>query len=184
MTAELRSHTFDGIQEFDNRLPNWWLWTFYLAVIFSVFYWVHYHTLGTGNQPMDDYIEEQRVAAAKLEAELAKNPITDEALLDLASKESFVAEGKAYFLDPMLCMQCHKANASGDIGPNLTDEFWIYGGKPTDIYTTIMHGRPGGMAPYKSKGLGFVLRVTAYVLSLKNTNVPGKKPEKNAKKEQ
>ncbi|MFT4512487.1 MAG: cytochrome c oxidase cbb3-type subunit 3 [Planctomycetota bacterium] len=184
MTAELRSHTFDGIQEFDNRLPNWWLWSFYLACIFSVFYWIHYQTLGTGNQPMDDYFDEQRVAAAAMEERLKKNPVTNEVLLELASNPTFVAEGRALFLEPLLCMQCHKANASGDVGPNLTDEFWIYGGTPMDIYTTIMDGRPGGMQAYKSRGLGFVQRVAAYVLSLKNTNVPGKPPGKNAKKAQ
>ena len=179
-----RSHTFDGIQEFDNRLPNWWLWSFYLACIFSVFYWIAYHTLGIADLPGEAYLEEQRQAAARLEAELAKNPITDESLLKLADNPAFVAEGRAIFEDMTKCALCHKANGSGDIGPNLTDEYWVYGGKPMDIYTTIMEGRPGGMLAHKQYGLGFVQRTTAYVLSIKNTNVPGKAPEPNATKEQ
>ena len=179
-----RAHTFDGIQEFDNRLPNWWLWTFYLACIFSLAYWVHYHSLGTGDLPSEAYLAEQRLAAARLEAKLAANPVTDEMLLKLADNPAFVAEGRAIFHDPMLCTQCHKADGSGNIGPNLTDPYWIYGGKPTDIYTTIMEGRPRGMQSYKARGLGFVQRATAYVLSIKNTNVPGKAPEADAKKEQ
>ena len=178
-----RTHTYDGIEEFDNRLPNWWLWTFYLACIFSVGYWVHYHTLGTGNLPSEEYLVEQREAAAKLEAELAKNPVTDEMLIKLSENPAFVAEGKKIFTNPLLCAQCHNANASGKIGPNLTDEYWIYGGKPMDIYATIMEGRPGGMQSYKAQGLGFVQRAVAYVLSIKNTNVPGKEPEPNAKKD-
>jgi len=184
MAAEVREHTFDGIQEFDNRLPNWWLWTFYLACIYSVGYWIHYHTLGTGDLPIEEYQIEQQAAAEALEKRLAANPITNESLLELAANPAFVAEGKAIFTNPQLCAQCHKADGSGNIGPNLTDEYWIYGGKPMDIYTTLMEGRPNGMASYKANGLGFVQRAAAYVLSIKNTKVPGKKPEENAKKEQ
>lgn len=181
MSAEVREHTFDGIQEFDNRLPNWWLWSFYLACIFSVGYWIHFHTLRTGHLPLQAYAVEQQEAARALEARLAANPITAESLLELAANPAFVAEGKAIFTDPTLCAQCHKADGSGNIGPNLTDGHWIYGGAPMDLYTTVMEGRPGGMASYKANGIGFVQRAVAYVLSIKNTNVPGKPPEPNAK---
>ncbi len=184
MTAEIRSHSFDGIHEFDNRLPNWWLWTFYGACIFSVFYWLHYHTLGTGDLPDEAYLAEQRAAAAALEAELAKNPITNESLQKLADNPAFVAEGKAIFEDATKCALCHRADGGGNIGPNLTDEFWIYGGEPMDIYESISEGRPGGMLAHKSFGVGFVQRTTAYVLSIQDTNVPGKPPEPNAKKAQ
>jgi cytochrome c oxidase cbb3-type subunit 3 len=178
--TETRAHTFDGIQEFDNRLPNWWLWTFYLACIFSVIYWIHYHTLGTGDLPHEAYLREQRAIAA----ELAKNPVSDEMLQKLAENPSFVAEGKAIFENPAKCALCHKPDGSGLVGPNLTDEYWVYGSSPMDIYTTILKGRPGGMAAHEAEGLGFVQRTTAYVLSIKNTNVPGKPPEENAKKDQ
>ncbi|MCB9883852.1 MAG: c-type cytochrome [Planctomycetes bacterium] len=179
----LREHTFDGIQEFDNRLPNWWLWTFYLACIFSIAYWVHYHTLGTGELPIEAYTIEQQVAAARLEAELAKNPVTDELLLKLAKEPAVVAEGAKIFKDPGKCALCHKPDASGLVGPNLTDAYWIYGNKPMDIYTTIRDGRPGGMLAHKDQGPLFIQRATAYVLSIMNTNVPGKPPEPNAKKQ-
>jgi cytochrome c oxidase cbb3-type subunit 3 len=188
MTTEAtRAHTFDGIQEFDNRLPNWWLWTFYGACIFSVFYWIHYHTLGTGDQPMEEYVIEQREAAAILEARIAANPITDESLMKMASEPEFVAAGKAIYLDPanpLKCALCHKDDGSGLVGPNLTDDMWVYGGKPTDIYTSILKGRPGGMPAHEDKGTGFAMKATAYLLSIKNTNLPGKAPEPNAKKEQ
>ena len=184
MTAETtRGHTFDGIEEFDNRLPNWWLWTFYTACIFSVGYWIHYHTLGTGALPVDEYFTEQREAAAALERRLAENPVTDEMLLQLAANPAFVAEGREIFQNSMMCAQCHKQDGSGLIGPNLTDEFWIYGGRPMDVYTTILEGRPRGMQSYKAQGLGFVQRATAYVLSIRNTNVPGKAPEADARRE-
>ncbi|MBL8731701.1 MAG: hypothetical protein JNN13_04985 [Planctomycetes bacterium] len=186
-TEATRSHVYDGIQEFDNRLPNWWLWTFYGACIFSIFYWVHYHTIGTGDLPGAAFVKEQAEAQARLEKQMAENPITNESLLKMAGEATAVAKGDAIFhnaADPLRCAFCHKDDASGLVGPNLTDDMWVYGGKPIDIYTTIMEGRPGGMPAHKSRGLPFVLNVTAYVLSIKNTNKPGKAPEANAKKEQ
>jgi cytochrome c oxidase cbb3-type subunit III len=190
-----RVHTFDGISEFDNRLPNWWLWTFYVAILFAIAYWVFFHSLGIGDLPSEAYDAEQRQAAARLEAELAANPITEESLLALAKEPAFVAEGKRIFQDMTKCALCHRPDGSGlgAPGPNLTDDMWIYGGKPMDIFATIRDGRDrdpvrgtlGGMQAWSPNGMQFVLRTTAYVLSIKNTNVqPGKAPEPYAKKEQ
>lgn len=191
-TEATRGHTYDGIAEFDNRLPNWWLWSFYLACIFSVAYWIHFHSLGVGDLPSEAYTAEQKAAAARLEAQLAANPVNEEMLLKLAKEPAFVKEGEAIFKDMTRCALCHRPDASGLVGPNLTDDLWIYGGKPMDIYTTILKGREqnlakgfqGGMQSFEANGMQFVLRATAYVLSIKNTFVKGKEPEANAKKEQ
>jgi cytochrome c oxidase cbb3-type subunit III len=179
----VRAHSFDGIEEFDNRLPNWWLWSFYLACFFSVGYWIHYHTIGTGDLPSEAFAVEQKAAAARLEAQLAANPINDEALLKLAKEPAFVAEGEKIFKDMTKCALCHKPDGGGLIGPNLTDDMWIYGSRPMDIYESILKGRPRGMLAHEAQGIGFVQRATAYVLSMKNTNVAGgKPPEPDAKK--
>ena len=196
MTAETRAHTFDGIEEFDNRLPNWWLWTFYLAVIFSIGYWVYYHTIGTGDLPGEAYLAEQRAAAAAMEQRLKDNPITNETLLELADNPTFVAEGKQLFVSH--CALCHRDNGSAyqdklgwGIGANLTDEWWIYGAEPMDVYQTILKGRQadpeigslGGMQAWQHMGMGFVQRTTAFVLSIRNSRAQGgKPPEKYAKK--
>jgi len=185
MTTETRAHAYDGIQEFDNRLPNWWLWSFYLACIYSIFYWLHYHTIGTGDLPIESYGHEQAAAAVLLEAEAAKNPVTEASLLTLAANPAVVAEGERIFKDPTRCALCHKPDGSGVVGPNLTDAFWIYGGKPMDIYTTIAKGRPRGMLPNEQNGTLFVQRATAYVLgALKNKGLRGKDVEPDAKHEQ
>jgi cytochrome c oxidase cbb3-type subunit 3 len=184
-TVPTRGHTFDGIEEFDNRLPNWWLWTFYLACIFSVGYWIHYHTLRTGPSSQQEYLQEQAVAAALEEQRAANSPITEESLQSLAKNPVIVEEGRKIFQDATKCALCHKADGGGSIGPNLTDDMWVYGGTAMDIYTTILKGRPGGMLPHEAFGTQFVQRATAYVLSIQNTNVPGgKAPEANAKKQQ
>jgi cytochrome c oxidase cbb3-type subunit 3 len=190
-----RAHAYDGITEFDNRLPNWWLWSFYLACIFSIGYWVHYHSLGTGDQPSEAYVREQQAAARAIEAQLAANPVDDAMLLKLASEPGFVAEGARIFKDANQCAQCHGTDggAHQKAGANLTDQFWIYGSRPMDVFTTIRNGRAydaargtlGGMPEQGSKGLGFVLRATAYVLSIRNTQAsPGKPPETYALREQ
>lgn len=195
---DTRGHSFDGIEEFDNRLPNWWLWSFYVTIIFSVIYWVHYHTLGTGDAPIEAYAKAQAEAARKLEEEAARNPVTNESLLELARNPAVVAAGREIFHETTKCALCHRLDGSSShdgvgwgIGPNLTDAHWIYGDSPMDIYTTILKGRGpdpeigsvGGMQAWEMYGTLFVQRVTAYVLSIKNTNVTaGKAPEKYAKK--
>lgn len=171
----LREHAFDGIQEFDNRLPNWWLWSLYLTCIFSVGYWIHYHILGTGNQPGAAYLIEEQAGKARVDAEMAKNPVTEELLQRLAREPASVAAGRQFFVAN--CVQCHLEDASGSIGPNLTDEYWLYGGTAMDLWETVMEGRPNGMQPWKSHGRGAVQEVVAYLLSIRNTNRPGKEPQ-------
>jgi cytochrome c oxidase cbb3-type subunit 3 len=182
-TGQLRDHAFDGIQEFDHRLPNWWLWTFYGACLFSVSYWIHYHTLGTGDLPVEAYAIEQREAAARLEAEMAKVQIDEAMLLKLASEPAVVAAGEQIFKNPALCAQCHQQDGSGNIGPNLTDRFWINGGSPLAIYRTVLEGgRPDkGMQSWKQNGMTFVQRAAAYVLSIRDRDLPGKPPEPEAR---
>lgn len=176
MTAPLREHTFDGIAEMDNKLPNWWLWTLYLSCIFSVGYWVLYHTLGTEDLPYAVYLAEERAAAERLEAEMARNPVTEQSLLTLAANPAAVAKGQQIFLAN--CASCHLPNGSGSIGPNLTDAYWLHGGKPMDIHNTILKGYPDkGMQSWANFGPAFVQHSAAYVLTLRNTNVQGKEPQ-------
>ena len=188
-SAEVREHTFDGIQEFDNRLPNWWLWTFYLACIFSIAYWIFFHTLDIGLQPSETYLREQAVAAKKLEEAMSKQTIDVDALEKMAKNPTLVAAGEQIFRNASYCAQCHGplgngilANGLEGAGPNLTDKFWLGGGSAMEIYKTILDGRPlKGMQSWKDKGPTFVNRVTAYVLSLRNTNLAGKKVSDLAK---
>ncbi len=164
-------HVCDGIEEADNKLPNWWLWTFYLAIIFSLLYWGYYELFGVGNSPLASYAEEQQKLLAK-----GAN-IEEETLVALAQDPLAVAEGRNLFADN--CAQCHLENASGDIGPNLTDEYWLHGGSPVNIYGTIYHGvLDKGMPSWgPTLGPGGVKKVAAYVMTLRNTNVPGKDPQ-------
>lgn len=174
----LRPHEFDGIQEYDNRLPNWWLWTFYLACVFSVFYWLHFHVFRSGLSSQQSYGVEMADYTARKEAVAAAMPLSHESLLELASDEVALRAGKEIWLQN--CVQCHNEDGSGNIGPNMTDKYWIHGGQPMDLYKTVTQGVPDkGMVSWEPL-LGDLRcrQVVAYVLSIKNTNVPnGKAPQ-------
>lgn len=181
MTANnLRPHSFDGIQEFDNRLPNWWLWTFYLTCIFSVGYWIHYHTLGTGSLPEEVYRAEMRAAE---EGGGAGGEATNEALRELAGDPEAVAAGREVFASN--CVACHHTDGSARIGGtdlpgvNLTDEWWLHGHEPVDIHQTITGGAPNGMQAWGPLlGPTKVRQVTAYMLAeLVGKGLEGKPPD-------
>ncbi|MCB1149993.1 c-type cytochrome, partial [bacterium] len=90
---------------------------------------------------------------------------------------SRVEQGREIF--QTYCVVCHLEQGQGLVGPNLTDRFWIHGGKPMDIYNTVTNGvLDKGMAAWGNQlGPTRVQAVVAYVLTLRNTNVPGKDPQ-------
>jgi cytochrome c oxidase cbb3-type subunit 3 len=120
---------------------------------------------------MAAYEEEQKKVLAR------GATVDDSAIVTLAQDPAAIAEGKRIFVDN--CAQCHKADASGDIGPNLTDEFWLHGGSAGNIYTVVYEGvlDKGMLAWGSTLGPGGVKQVSAYVLTLRNTNVAGKAPQ-------
>ncbi len=170
-------HRYDDIEEYDNRLPNWWLYTLYGAVIFAIGYWFHYHVLHSGPSAAESY--EQSVAAdRRAAAERARRAgsVTDDALVTLSHDPATVTAGQQIFQTN--CAACHGANAGGVIGPNLTDNAWIHGARPTQVFRTVLDGVPARGMPAWGPQLGDerVKTVLAYVLTLRNTNVAGGKP--------
>jgi cytochrome c oxidase cbb3-type subunit 3 len=139
----LRPHSFDGIQEYDKRLPNWWLFTLYGTIVFSLFYWLYFHFSGVGG---NDY---KNLARDLAEIEAAKKSSTSgavggEDLLKMSQDPAVVAAGAATFTG--YCVACHMPGLRGPdenptaIGPNLIDDVWIHGGTPDDIRRTITQG--------------------------------------------
>ena len=164
-------HVYGDIEEADNKLPNWWLWSFYATIGFSVVYWMAYQAFGWASLPIETYVQ------AKLEAMNTGGPVTTGELEELASDQLAVEGGRALFVAN--CASCHQANASGQIGPNLTDAYWLHGGSPTDIFTTIRDGVVSKGMPAWGLTLGVARskQLAAYVLTIQDTDVPGKAPE-------
>jgi cytochrome c oxidase cbb3-type subunit 3 len=171
-------HEYDGIQEYDNRLPNWWLWTFIGTVLFGFFYWTGYVTFKSLDNPRDVYDKEVAVARAQ-EIERMKNagPVTAELLVKMSQDAKTTQTGKEVFTTT--CAACHRADGAGNIGPNLTDKYWLHGGKPEQIYQTVENGVPAKGMPAWTPVIGHdkVVAATAYVISIKDTNVAGKAPQ-------
>jgi cytochrome c oxidase cbb3-type subunit 3 len=169
-------HEYDGIEEHDNHLPTWWLTILYGSIVFAVGYWFHYETFGSGAHPQATYDAEQAVLQAA-EAEKLKSAgvITSDSLLKLSLDATTVKEGKEVFLQS--CASCHLVSGGGGIGPNLTDAFWIHGNAPDQVYLTVRNGfLPKGMPAWGPQlGETRVRAVSAYVLTLVNTNAAGGK---------
>ena len=161
----LRPHTYDGIQEYDKRLPNWWLTTLWGAVVFALIYWIYYHELDLAKSPEEAVMEE--IAAAKSEAAKKSGIINDEALWKLSQDPATVAAGKAIFMDPTKCVVCHLPTLLGMIGPNLVDKEWIHGGTPMEVMNVVTEGVPAkGMVPWKTQlTQEQIKQVTAFIMS-------------------
>lgn len=165
----LREHTYDGIQEYDQRLPNWWLYTLYGAIIFSVFYWMAFFDTGvaqTDQERVDQALEE--LEARRLAA--SANFGDEETLWQMAGNPGMVSAGKTAF--DVNCAVCHGAGldwSSTLVGVDLADNQWLYGNKATDLYHIVMEGSPDktkGMIAWKTQlGPQKVAEVVAYILS-------------------
>jgi cytochrome c oxidase cbb3-type subunit 3 len=159
----LRHHSYDGIQEYDKRLPNWWLLTFYGTIIFAVIYWlVDQHFPSSTDQSR---IEAKMAAidTAKLSSSTAV--LDDAAIWKMSRNEAFVSAGKETFAT--YCASCHNAALTGGIGPNLIDATWIHGGKPTQVMAIVSNGVLEKGMPGWAPVLGAqkVSEVTAFVMS-------------------
>jgi cytochrome c oxidase cbb3-type subunit 3 len=174
------SHVYDGIVELDNKLPLWWQLTLYGAVLFALVYWYgrRLDAIASPNQAYAEEVAAQR--AIEAERARARGVVDDNVLWTSARDPAEQAKGKEVFL--ATCAACHRADGGGNIGPNLTDAYWIHGNRPTDILRTVSEGVPAKGMPTWAPQLGQerVLSVVAYVVSIQGTNVPGGKAPQGA----
>lgn len=159
-------HAFDGIQEYDNNLPRWWLWLFYATIIWAAWYIPFYH-FGPGKVGPAKLQEEQAEAAA-LRAKSSDGKQLDEAGLRALTKDpARIAHGKELYLKSA-CVACHGPEGLGLVGPNLRDDHWVCEPTMSGIIAVLEKGgRPGkGMAPFAHLGQDGMRDVAAYIVSL------------------
>lgn len=168
-------HVYDGIEEEDNPLPSWWLWSFLLTVIFAFLYYTHYEISKAGPSLQDEFTQ----AMDELEKHKASAPRpteTEESLLAAMGAESLLSLGQTTFDGK--CAACHGNQLQGVIGPNLTDNYWLHGkGSRLDILTVVRTGIPEkGMPPWESMlSRDEQYGVVAYILSKHGSNPAGAK---------
>lgn len=167
-------HDYDGIHEYDNPLPNWWLAIFVLTTLFGYGYWMHYHVAKTGPGQIAEYDAEQGEIARKA---ASGKPVTDDLLVALSKDATTLATGQALFTQH--CVVCHGAQGEGKIGPNLTDAYWLHGPKPTDNHKVITNGVVEKGMPAWGPMLGAerVRALAAFVYTKRGLNLPGKEPQ-------
>jgi cytochrome c oxidase cbb3-type subunit 3 len=167
----LTDHTYDGIQEYDNPLPRWWLWIFWVTILFSVLYSLNLPGIGTGAGRIANYERDMAEAKAKYAALQPKAPVVDASLLlGIAHDPTRFADGKNTFTGT--CASCHRADGGGNIGPNLTDHYWIHGSQPMQLFTTVSNGvlekgMPAWSQVYTPEQ---IVNVVGYVLTLRDTH--------------
>ncbi len=148
--VETTGHNWDGIEELDNPMPRWWLWSFYACILFSIGYWVLYpawplintHTKGLLGYSSRLELKAEMTAAEAGRAEFVKIIASSE-LKDIAGNPGLnrfaVSAGRSAF--KVHCSQCHGSGAQGGAGyPNLNDDAWIWGGTLDEIHTSIEFG--------------------------------------------
>jgi cytochrome c oxidase cbb3-type subunit 3 len=121
----IRHHVFDGIAEYDRRLPNWWLLTFYGSIVFCIFYWFDRQTFATTNDEKDIRAEISRIDASKLAAAGTRD---DPTLWKMSRNPAFVTAGAETY--KTTCASCHGNELKGGVGPSLVDAIWIHGNNP------------------------------------------------------
>lgn len=170
-------HEFDGIQEFDNRLPNWWLWLMWGSMVFALLYWVFFHTLGVGVLPVERFEMDMKVAQEAQIARALEAGIDNEFFVMMSQNEEKVVEGREIFVKH--CVACHLDQGQGSVGPNLTDGYWIHGCEPMQMLKIINDGVAAkGMPAWMNQlGPSRVNTVLSYILTIKDNEVAGKAPE-------
>ena len=147
----------DGIEEYDNPLPDWWLGLFFLTIIWAFAYTVHYHFIADRSQ--------EKALAAELAAAELRWPASAEDAVFVPTPELAEAGRSVYATN---CAACHAADLTGGIGPNLVDDEWIHGGSPEDVVRTIAEGVPTKGMPAWGPILGpeRVRQAAAYILTI------------------
>jgi cytochrome c oxidase cbb3-type subunit 3 len=143
-------HVYDGIREYDNPMPGWWVALFWATVLFAPVYVLGVHVFDFIDSYEDDFAERGAQLAAAREAYAASGAFSTEpaALTEYMNDEARVAAGAAAYAT--VCAACHGAAGEGLIGPNLTDDFWIHGATAEVLWTGINEGYPAaGMPPWK-----------------------------------
>jgi len=177
----LIDHVYDGIQELNHPLPSWWAFTFYGGIVVAIIYFTYYQILG-GPSLRDEFNKDYAVIVKQQEEFKSKEGDFNPDQYVKYSTPAEIKKGEEVFTNN--CVACHLEGGKGDIGPNLTDEYWLWAkGSAQTIFPVVFNGVPDNGMPNWSETLSVeeIYQVVAYVQTLHNTHVAGGKPPQGIK---
>jgi cytochrome c oxidase cbb3-type subunit 3 len=171
----LRDHVYDGIREYDQKLPNWWLFTLYIFIVLFVVYWFAYYQIGMFKTDQEEM--EMALNSIQIKKDQQVNAILadldDNAIWQMSQDPAAVDAGRTHY--NQFCVVCHAADLSATLngaplpGIALNDMEWKYCRKPTDIYNIITKGSPdvtkGMIAWDAALGPKKIVETAAFILS-------------------
>lgn len=174
----LLDHAYDGIQELNHPLPNWWNMIFLISCVFGVGYWVYYSFMGGPSLKDEFHRDHAKIVAAQEEFKRQNSAFKQEYYDKMVAEGGLQKGAEVYELN---CLPCHAENGRGDIGPNLTDKNWLIAkGTPDTLYQVVFNGSEENGMPAWSELISQdeIYQAVIYVNSLKNTFAKdGKEPE-------
>lgn len=173
--GQLTGHNYDGIQEYDNPTPSWWIWVFIASVLFAGAYLFLMLVAAGDLSPNAEY---ERAAVANLKKKFGEIGILEAdapTIVQYMNEPQWLQLGEGVY--KANCVTCHGLNGEGNSGPNLTDEAYINITKIEDIGTILKEGAKAGAMPAWANRLhpNELVLVASYVASLRGTNASGGK---------
>lgn len=165
----LLDHNYDGIRELDNSLPPWWKYSFYISIVWAACY-LFYFYIGGGPSSLDEYNAEVQQAKIDVDAYNKKNALNvDESNVQYADAAG-ITDGQDIYKTN--CAACHGNAGEGNVGPNLTDDYWIHGGTANELFKTVKYGWPAkGMKSWETDLSAVQIKnVISYIHSIRGTN--------------
>lgn len=175
---KLFDHEYDGIQEYDNPMPGWWVWLWIGTIVFCLPYTMWYHW-GKGPSIHDKLDAEIAAYGQQLIEKFGELEPTADTITSMMEQEAAMAAMDSLFKGR--CAACHQANGSGSTGPNLTDDHYINVKEITDIATVLQDGVIERGMPAWGEQLTQtqIVLLSAYVANLRGRNLDGKAPQGN-----
>ncbi|PEN08438.1 hypothetical protein CRI93_04815 [Longimonas halophila] len=178
----IQGHHYDGIQEYDNPMPGWWIWMLWATVAFSVVYVVgitYFDWINTYEDDLAAGIEEiQMIREAYAEEQGGSFEVTEASISEYVGVDEHITAGEENY--QRLCASCHGEQGQGIIGPNLTDEYYLHGGSNVDLFNVLTDGVASAGMPAWEGTLSPEERaqVVAFIRSIEGTDPPdAKAPE-------
>lgn len=169
----LREHEYDGIQEYDNPTPGWWNLIFFVSFVFSAWYILYHHASTISTSVAQGYEIDMTDDLKKRFSTIGDLKPDQPTLIKFMRNEEWKLVGASVY--KANCVSCHGPDAAGQIGPNLTDDYWKNVKELTDIPKVISGGAAAGAMPSWKTRLhpNEIVLVAAYVAALRGKNLNG-----------